>query len=183
MSSIKKTIVQIAIVSAICCTATFFITQQIYKAKSATLIKLAKEQQLVQPSECGYQVQRLSGYQYIKPLQFVEPDCESPKYETLKNQLSKAIETNKNNGNLMAASVYLRDFDKGAWIYVNQSEKFHPGSLMKIAVLMTILKIDELKPGLLEKRLTYQKNGKICLFRCTIQSKLKLEKLIRFGNY
>ena len=49
----------------------------------------------------------------------------------------------------------MRDFDKSNWTAINQNEKYHPGSILKIPVLMTILKEDEDHPGFIDESVAF----------------------------
>ena len=51
-------------------------------------------------------------------------------------------------------SVYLRTGPQ--WTVVNENEKYQPGSLFKVPVLITILKMDEENPGFLNKVISYK---------------------------
>ncbi len=86
---------------------------------------------------------------------FVDNDCEAEDLNTVKENINKLIEGYKLAGDLISASVYLKDYSKNEWIGINENEKFNPGSLLKVPELITFLKMDELHPGFLEKKLQY----------------------------
>ena len=92
---------------------------------------------------------RLNGYHYIRPILFAEPRTESARYASLKTEINKIIDKNKADGILATASVYFRRFKDGEWIEINPQDSFQPGSLLKIPILITFLKMDEDKPGVL----------------------------------
>ncbi len=104
-------------------------------------------------NSCNYNVKRLNGYHFIKPIVFVDGDCESDHLAGLKQRVSEVIERYRAAGDADMASVYLRS--SGEWMAVNETEKYKPGSLFKVPVLMTILKMDEDHPGFLNKKLLY----------------------------
>lgn len=103
---------------------------------------------------CNYKIGRQKGFKYIRPLQYAEPECEG-KYLPLKGQLQNKIAAYKSSNSLTSASVYLRDFDKGNWININPDEQYHPASLLKLAVMITFLKMEEKNAGFLDKKLTF----------------------------
>lgn len=105
---------------------------------------------------CDYNFERLQGYKHIKPLVWVHQNCESEKYFGLKNQITGFIQNNINTGNLNSASFYLIDLKQGDWVSYNDQEKYQPGSLMKVPVMITILKMVEKNPELLNKQIFYQ---------------------------
>lgn len=108
--------------------------------------------------ECSYNFERLRGYKFIKPLVWVHPNCESEKYLPLKEQLSSLIQSYINAGVLKSASFDLRDLQAGGdWIAFNSEEQFSPGSLMKVQVMITVLRMAEDKPGLLDLEITFDK--------------------------
>ena len=71
------------------------------------------------------------------------------------------------------ASIYLRTFDEGEWICINDEETYEPGSLLKLPVLITYMKISESKPEILNKEIAYNKPGKVDLN--TVYNSKKIE--------
>jgi beta-lactamase class A len=110
-------------------------------------------------NEEGYQFKRVKGYTYIQPLQYVDSKKESEEYAQLKNRLENSIDSLKNIGQLNDASIYLRDFEKGGWMSINSSHLFHPGSLLKLGAMISILQRAQTEPGLLQQTVTYQPTG------------------------
>jgi len=104
-------------------------------------------------SVCSYNLPRLAGYHFVHPLMFAEPNCESEKYAPLKERIQQEIESLRGEGVITDASVYVCDFDEEAWISINEQEKFSPGSLLKVPVLITYLRMSEETPRLLDQRL------------------------------
>ena len=107
-------------------------------------------------SEAGYNIKRLQGYKLIRPLLAAKPAEESIMYAGIKEKSAAIIGEMKDKGVLVSASVYMRDFDKANWMNVNGLDKYAPGSIFKIPVLLTILRMEEEKPGLLNERLTFR---------------------------
>ncbi len=97
----------------------------------------------------NYNIVRLGGYHYIKPILYAEEKNESQQYSNLKTDINSLIEKFKADGILNSASVYVRNFKYGDWIELNPQEAFQPGSLLKVPILFTYLKMNENKPGLL----------------------------------
>lgn len=113
--------------------------------------------------EQSFTIQRVQGYKNVHPIISVQPREESPSFSPLKSDLNEIIRQLKQEGNLSDVSVYLREFDHGKWMALNQHEEFHPASLMKVALLICYLRMAESNPGLLEKELLFEKpeDGKI----------------------
>lgn len=126
-------------------------------------------------SYCNYDIKRLQGLSYIKPLMFVDEECPTEDLAPLQLTLSKIIDKYKQNDNLTTASVYLKDFSTNKWTAVNETEKFEPGSLFKVPILIACLKMEEKTPGFLNKEILYDKTfnlGKVVAYE---------NKSIKFG--
>ncbi len=104
---------------------------------------------------CDYNFTRLQGYKHIKPLVWVHPNCESDKFLAFKAQLVDVIQNYVQKGILNSASFDLRDLKQGDWISYNSEEKFSPGSLMKVPVMITILRMTEDNSRLLEREVVF----------------------------
>jgi len=108
------------------------------------------------PSFCNLNISRLQGYQYIHPLLYAEPQCESEELADCKNQINQIINANKANGTIISASVYVREFTQAQWTSINPTELYSPGSLLKVPELMALYKMNERQPGFLEKVIEYK---------------------------
>jgi len=106
---------------------------------------------------CSVKIQRLSGFDYIRPVLFVDTECESDKLGNVKQSVNTVIEEYKRLGTITSASFYLKEYASNGWTGVNMEEKFLPGSLMKIPELICVLKMEEANPGFLNKKLTFNK--------------------------
>jgi len=137
-------------------------TYLVVKSTPAQVKELAEVhiQALGTPAKkCPYRVERINGYEYTKPLLYGAPTCEPDKYVTIKSELTSIIDGYKKDGTLSSASVYLIDFDRAEWMSINGDSAFHPGSLMKLPILITYLKMSEKKPDLLSTKLRYTKTS------------------------
>ncbi len=92
---------------------------------------------------------------------FVDNNCESESLSDIKADIKSIISSYKSAGVLKSASVYLKEYRNNEWISINESELFWPGSLMKVPTLITILKMNESNPGLLNRKLTFNQNFSI----------------------
>ncbi len=106
--------------------------------------------------DCNWNVKRLGGYSFVRPLLYAEPGCESPGLITLKPEIESIIDKNKNEGKISEASVYLREFGHAQWMVINNEQKYSPGSLMKIPELIAFYKMNEKIPGYLNKVVKYE---------------------------
>lgn len=103
----------------------------------------------------SYEVKRLSGYKYVKPILFVDEKYESESLSGLKQNVAGIIENYKKTGIVSSASFFLKEFNGNGWTGINENDKFLPGSLMKVPELIAYLKMNEINPGTLDKIITY----------------------------
>lgn len=108
-------------------------------------------------SACGYKVKRISGYNFIKPILVVDEQYESSNLSPIKQNLTNLIDNYKKIGVINSASVYIKEFNGNGWTGINTEEKFMPGSLMKVPELIAYLKMNEIKPGTLDKVILFDK--------------------------
>lgn len=115
------------------------------------------DSQLNYSTNCSYKVKRLSGFNFVNPILFIDDNCESQDLSQIKQNITVLIDNYKKSGIINSASLYLKEFDNNGWIGINSDEKFHPGSLMKIPILITFLKKEESNPGYLNQVVTFDK--------------------------
>jgi len=102
---------------------------------------------------CEYNIKRITGLKFVKPILWVDENCESDDLVSTKLKIAEIIEKYKQTSDVATASIYLRV--NGQWTVVNENDKYEPGSLFKVPVLITMLKMDEEHPGFLNKSVTY----------------------------
>lgn len=107
---------------------------------------------------CNYNINRLSGYQYIQPLISAEADCQSQKLNDVQLRISDLIEREKAAGTVVSASVYLEDLTDDSWTAINGEEAYHPASLIKVVTLISYLKMAEADPQLLDREMVCDKS-------------------------
>jgi beta-lactamase class A len=106
---------------------------------------------------CSYDISRLDGLKYTRPLMFVDEKCESEHLLGLKQRLIEIIDKYKKSGDAKEVSVYLKEYNNNEWTSIDDNKLFDPGSLFKVPVLITILKMNEDNPGFLDKKIKYEK--------------------------
>src|SRR5205823_6605840 len=104
----------------------------------------------------AFSVHRLDGYSYIHPLMFVEPLNKSPRYADMTQSIAGYIESKKQSRDIVSASFYLKDMSTNEWTGYNEGDKYLPGSLIKVPVLITYLRLEEQTPGVLNKQFFYK---------------------------
>jgi beta-lactamase class A len=95
-------------------------------------------------------------YKWIKPLAFVEFTKEDTLLKKIKADVIDYLESEKQKGDITTASAYIRNLNRHQDARINPSEVYFPGSLMKIPILITYLKLSEKNPAILSQKLTYK---------------------------
>lgn len=110
-------------------------------------------------SPCSLAILRMADTheKYTRPLLLAESEAESEAFSSLKSDIAAFIEQSQNKGMITSASVYVKDMNSGFWTSMSGTREYHPGSLMKVPVLLYYLKQEELHPGTLKKEFVYEK--------------------------
>ena len=106
---------------------------------------------------CNYSSIRLNGYEFIRPLLYGERFCEAENLSPVKTEVENLITSYKLSGAINSASVYIRRLNQGEWVSIGETEKYNPGSLLKVPELITLMRMNERTPGLLDKKIAYTK--------------------------
>jgi beta-lactamase class A len=88
----------------------------------------------------------------IRPVLFMEGGSESQHFATLKATIQNLIEDYKRNGKVGDASVYFADLNTTEWIDCNPTLAYDPGSLAKVPLMLTYLRVAENDKALLDKK-------------------------------
>lgn len=105
--------------------------------------------------ECEYHVERLHGYKHIGPMYMAERNCESQSFLSLKSQIDVFANDLKTAGELTEMSVYIKDLNTGSWMDYNPNATYLPGSLLKVVIMITVFRMSEQAPALLDKVVAY----------------------------
>src|SRR5258708_4881562 len=98
-------------------------------------------------------------YKYIFPLlsydfsqanQFLED-------KPLEAKINAYVNGQYKSQNAQSISVYVRNFFDNHWLGVNQDIQYHPGSLLKVLIMMAYFRESELDPSTLNKTFLYSK--------------------------
>lgn len=103
---------------------------------------------------CAHSIRRVQGLHRVQPLLYSELMCESPRLEGLRTSVSNLVNDLKASGQVLSASVYIRDFKQAEWTWYNGDEFYDPGSLLKVPLLLTYLSMAEEDPSLLKRTYT-----------------------------
>lgn len=134
--------------------ATYYFVHKKDLSNSQNNIEELKSE-LSNSNNSDYKIKRMKGFNYINPILFVDDKYESEDLNTIKQSVTTVIDNYKKMGILTSASFYIKEFNSNGWTGINTTEKFFPGSLMKIPLMVTILKMEELNPGFLNKEIQY----------------------------
>jgi beta-lactamase class A len=135
--------------------ASYSFTSIFKKAGKAEQTEVASNIQSNISSSCNFDIKRLAGRKFIRPLLFAERACEDECFASIKSSVSGIIDNLKAKGDVNSASVYIRLFKEGKWMTFNEEAKFQPGSLFKVPLLITYLRLSEEKPGFLNNRVSF----------------------------
>lgn len=113
------------------------------------------------PRLCTYSIARVNGFDKVRPLLYSEPQCESPRYDVMRNMVGSLVQQFQANGVISSAAVYIRDFRLGEWTCYNGEEEFDPASMLKLPILLTWLSMSEEDPGLMDRKYTCEIAGQV----------------------
>lgn len=114
------------------------------------------EKMSVQGPVCEVISTRLGGYEFVRPLLYVDKACESPDLIGIKAEIEKTIADYNKSGLVTSVSVFVRDFDHSNWISINDEGAYHPGSLYKIPVMFAWLHQADKDPALMHKKFLFE---------------------------
>lgn len=105
--------------------------------------------------------QNSSEFKYINPLLFVDNSKEDfSEYKPLEKDMREYIDHAVSNNRATKVSVYFRDLNTSRWGGINERELYAPSSMLKVAVLMSYLRIAEKDPEILDKKVWYKKSDR-----------------------
>lgn len=123
-----------------------------------------------------YEIRRVDGFRFIRPILFSEPVKESVVLEPLKKNIHAALEK-LNLGEDTEFSVYFRDFDKGRWTCIHPDLRFRPASLLKMALLIDYLRQAQRDPLLMDRQMSLSPRDTVGR-----NSQFFSEQVVRFGQ-
>ena len=149
----KISIPYIVLIVVLSAGITFGITSFISNKKQSEL-----ENKLNANNGCDYSVTRLNGFKFVKPLMFIDEPCEGSNLAATEQEINTIIDNYKKFNGVISASVYIRQYSNNKWTAINDEEKYEPGSLFKVPVLITYLRMNENNPGVLGKQITFNQH-------------------------
>ena len=94
-------------------------------------------------------------FKFINPL-LVVGDRAALRRANIEQPIQASVEQSKEAGLATSISVYFRDLESGEWAGVNESEKYAPASMYKVAILIAYLKEAGTNPNLLSSTIEYR---------------------------
>jgi beta-lactamase class A len=98
-------------------------------------------------------IMRDQSNKFTKPVRYFDIPIAASRLKPLNAKIEKILSLHSDNGELSDASVYLRNLETGEWTSINDKAAFHPGSLIKVPMLLYYLKASEKDPEVLNKKL------------------------------
>ncbi|MES2703350.1 MAG: serine hydrolase [Bacteroidota bacterium] len=137
--------------------ATFFISKKMLRDEAASAAPTISDVINAQNNDCNYDITRLAGFKYIRPLVSAAQECEAKKLTPLKLKIMDYIDNAQKSGVLINSSVFIRTLTNDDWTCVNPKESFHPASLLKVPQLITYLRMAEKNPKVLDNEYLFTK--------------------------
>ena len=117
-------------------------------------------------------------YQYIFPLLSYDFSQVSAYLEDkdLHAQLQAYVDSQYKSQNAAGVSVYVRNFFDNSWAGLNQDDQYHPGSLLKVLIMMAYYREAEMDPTVLQKSLVFDKvtNQEVAALQYSLPTKLSV---------
>jgi len=107
----------------------------------------------------------LTDYKLTRPLLFADLPSENAELIPLKEKIIQLISQAKPVVQSSGFAVYFKRMDDGAWFAINSSKKFNKSNFLKVPLLITILKQAMTNPGLLDRKIFFEKHFKDAVSR------------------
>ncbi|MBX4192336.1 class A beta-lactamase-related serine hydrolase [Candidatus Parcubacteria bacterium] len=96
-------------------------------------------------------------YKFINPLLFIKiPESESPQLQSIKSAFVNYANKVEADKKVNQISIYYRDLNTSQWVGVNTDVTFSAASMLKVATLITVLRVTQTEPTLLSKTVLIQ---------------------------
>lgn len=77
----------------------------------------------------------------------------------LEEDLENLIAQSMREGAIANAALYFRDLNNGPWFGIEEDKEFYPASLLKLPLAMSVMKLNQNDPRLLETEIEYGGSG------------------------
>ena len=97
-----------------------------------------------------------TNYRLIDPLLACNSrEATTGRYKELDDILKRVVVDAIKSNQASDVSVYFQEYPSGRWVGLDQDHRYDPASLLKIVLMISYLKDEELHPGSLQKRYTF----------------------------
>lgn len=106
----------------------------------------------------AYKEVREGGYKYTNPLLECDGGQEilSNNIRPFRQKIEDYIKKESKNRAISDTAVYFRDLNNGPWFGINEKMDFSPASMLKVPLMMSVLKIAETEPKILDQKIGYR---------------------------
>ncbi len=98
-------------------------------------------------------------YQFVFP--FLRYDFGNAKYyledKILEQKITGYVQNEYDNQKAQSISVYISSLSGNSWAGVNADAQYHPGSMMKVLIMIAYYRQDQLDPSILNQNFVYTK--------------------------
>ena len=107
-----------------------------------------------------HELRNAESYKYVSPLLACsEGETLLPKdVREAEAAVADIIDQHEANGTLTSAAVYFRDLRNGPWFGINEDATFVPGSLLKVPIMISYLKLLEERPEIATQPVLYERD-------------------------
>lgn len=122
----------------------------------AVLFSYTQTKSTIKKSWRESNVPTATAYKFTDPLLGISLlQVDSPEYGDLQNGIDSYIAKQKNNTNLVSASVYVRDIMNAEGFQINPQRTYPSGSLMKVPLMMAYYSLAQKDPETLSQQIYY----------------------------
>jgi beta-lactamase class A len=100
-------------------------------------------------------VRHQKGFELVQPIIITEVPEQSPNLFYVRDSINSFISTHKGNG-FDDVSVHLLKQNSGEWIGINQEKEYDSKGYLRLAVLISFIKMSEKNPAILNQKILYQ---------------------------
>lgn len=153
-----RTVFLLTIVAVVSAGVTYIAMSSAATNQSAESKKQFADLKVKGLGNCDVNIVRMESKNFVRPILFADAQGESEALIPLKGRLQGQIDSMIQSGYLLRASVYLKALNSPDWISINGSDSYHPGSMLKVAVLISWLSSIDKDPSILHKTIRLMAN-------------------------
>lgn len=117
-----------------------------------------ESQQISNNCPSSMQQIRLKDYEFTHPLLLTDLATESDALRGIQTRITEYVNQAKSNQKADDISVYFRKLNNGSWFSVNPNTTYNPASMIKIAYLITYIKMAELNASVMNSKIFFARH-------------------------